>query len=53
MKGALDEGIDVLFIAGGLAAAETKTVTQPDPEALHAFLQAEAAAPQFTIGHLR
>ena len=30
VKGGIDEGIDSLFISGGLAAAETKTVTQPD-----------------------
>ncbi len=53
VKGAIDEGIDSLFISGGLAAAETKTVTQPDPEALTAYLHSEKSNPPFTIGHLR
>lgn len=53
VKGAMDEDLDSLFISGGLAAAETKTVTQPDPEALTSYLEAEKSAPTFTIGHLR
>lgn len=53
VKGAIDEKIDSLFISGGLAAAETKTVVQPDAEALTAYLETEKSAPTFTIGHLR
>lgn len=53
VKGGIDEGIDSLFISGGLAAAETKTVTQPDPEALSDYLNREKTDPPFTIGHLR
>jgi HAD superfamily hydrolase (TIGR01459 family) len=53
VKGAIDQGIDSLFISGGLAAAETKTITQPDEAALTAFLQSENQSPPFTIGHLR
>jgi HAD superfamily hydrolase (TIGR01459 family) len=53
VKGAIDQGIDSLFITGGLAAAETKTETQPDPDALATFLAAEKSDPPFTIGHLR
>ncbi|MEP2920791.1 HAD family hydrolase [Sulfitobacter sp.] len=53
VKGAVGEDIDSLFISGGLAAAETKTVTQPDPAALNAYLEAEKFDPTFTIGHLR
>lgn len=53
VKGAIDEGIDSLFISGGLAAAETKTVTQPDADALTTYLMAENSNPPFTIGHLR
>ena len=49
----MGEDIDSLFISGGLAAAETKTVTQPDPELLAAYLEAEQSNPTFTIGHLR
>ena len=53
VKGAIDEGIDSLFISGGLAAAETKTVTQPDADALTTYLETEKSNPTFTIGHLR
>ncbi|MEH6832062.1 MAG: TIGR01459 family HAD-type hydrolase [Sulfitobacter sp.] len=53
VKGGIDEGIDSLFISGGLAAAETKTVTQPDPEALTNYIKTEKYDPPFTIGHLR
>ncbi|KIN73705.1 TIGR01459 family HAD-type hydrolase [Sulfitobacter guttiformis] len=53
VKGAIDEGIDSLFITGGLAAAETKTVNQPDEKSLTAYLKAEKMDPTFTIGHLR
>lgn len=53
VKGALDEDIDSLFISGGLAAAETKTVSQPDATALNTYLEAEKLDPTFTIGHLR
>jgi len=53
VKGAIDEGIDSLFISGGLAAAETKTDPQPDAAALKSYLDAENSAPPFTIGHLR
>jgi ribonucleotide monophosphatase NagD (HAD superfamily) len=53
IKGAIGEDIDSLFISGGLAAAETKTVTQPDPDLLTAYLETEMSSPTFTIGHLR
>ena len=53
IAGALGEDIDSLFISGGLAAAETRTTRQPDPEALERYLQAEQSSPTFTIGHLR
>lgn len=53
VAGAMGEDIDSLFISGGLAAAETKTVTQPDADALNTYLQKEMSAPTFTIGHLR
>lgn len=53
VKGGIDEGIDSLFISGGLAAAETKTVTQPDPQALTDYLKSEKSNPTYTIGHLR
>ena len=51
--GAQGEDIDSLFVTGGLAARETKTDRQPDPEALAAFLAAEQVAPTYAIGFLR
>ncbi|MFL4470322.1 TIGR01459 family HAD-type hydrolase [Tateyamaria armeniaca] len=53
IAGAMGEDIDLLFISGGLAAAETRTDTQPDPDALSAYLEKEMSAPTFAIGHLR
>ena len=38
IQGAIGEGIDSLFITGGLAAKETATVTQPDPEKLSQYV---------------
>lgn len=51
--GGLQEDLDTLFISGGLAAAETKTNHQPDPDALSAYLESEKMSATFTIGHLR
>lgn len=51
--GALQEDIDALFISGGLAAAETKTVVQPDPDALMDYLDAHQVSANYTIGQLR
>ena len=53
IKGAMGEDIDSLFISGGLAAKETKTHGQPDPDALTAYLETEMSSPTYTIGHLR
>ncbi|MDC0738186.1 TIGR01459 family HAD-type hydrolase [Cognatishimia sp. SS12] len=53
IKGAMGEDIDSLFISGGLAASETKTSVQPEPEALKSYLGAEKSNPTYTIGHLR
>ena len=53
IAGAMGEDIDSLFISGGLAAAETKTRTQPDPDALTAYLKKEMSNPTYTIGYLR
>lgn len=53
IPGALGEGLDSLFISGGLAAAETATDRSPDPEKLAEFLHAHNIAPTYTIGHLR
>jgi len=53
IRGAVAEDLDCLFITGGLAAAETATDTQPNPEKLAAFLQAAELSPQYAMGHLR
>ncbi len=53
IKGALGEDIDSLFVTGGLAATETKTARDPDPEALKAFFQRELMSATYSIGKLR
>jgi len=53
INGAMGENLDSLFISGGLAAAETKTETQPNPKALSAYLEKEMANPTYTIGFFR
>lgn len=53
IQGALGEDIDSLFITGGLAAAETKTVTQPDANALSTYIETEMVTPTYSIGFLR
>ena len=51
--GAQQEDIRSLFITGGLAAAETKTVTQPDVTALSIYIETEKVTPTHSIGFLR
>lgn len=53
VDGAMGENLDCLFITGGLAAAETGTNQQPDPDKLTAYCQAEAISPAYSIGFLR
>ncbi len=53
IAGAMGEDIDSLFITGGLAASETKTGYQPDPNLLSVFLQKEMSNPTYSIGFLR
>ena len=53
VAGAMGEGIDVLFVTGGLAAEETGTVEQPDPAALTSYLERENYDPLYSIGFLR
>jgi HAD superfamily hydrolase (TIGR01459 family) len=53
IRGAMGEDIDSLFVTGGIAAAETKTVTDPDPEALEAYMTREMTAATYAIGKLR
>ncbi|NIY71048.1 TIGR01459 family HAD-type hydrolase [Marivivens donghaensis] len=52
ISGAQGEGYDSLFITGGIAAEETKTETQPDADALSAYLEKEMQAPTYSIGFL-
>lgn len=51
--GAQGEDIDSLFITGGLAASETRTTDQPDPDALSQYVAAEQVTPTYAIGFLR
>ena len=51
--GGVQEDLDVLFISGGLAAKETKTDRQPDPEALEDYLTTNQMSATYSIGHLR
>ena len=53
VQGAMGEDIDCLFITGGLAAAETGTKRQPEPDALEAFALKEQVSPTYAIGFLR
>lgn len=54
VKGGLDYGLDVMFVTGGLAAAEVGADPEhPDPARLEAYLAAHGVAPQFAIGRLR
>jgi HAD superfamily hydrolase (TIGR01459 family) len=55
VRGAMGEGLDCLFVTGGLAAAETGTAEggQPDPDRLAAFLKAAQMAPSHAVGFLR
>ena len=53
IQGAIGEGIDSLFITGGLAAKETETVTQPDPEKLSQYVLEKQLDPTYSIGFLR
>lgn len=53
IKGAVGEDIDSLYITGGLAAQETKTVDHPDPAALETYLTKEGFHPTYSIGFLR
>ena len=53
IRGAIAEDMDSLFITGGLAAKDTGTVTQPDPQKLNAFLNDAQLSPSYAMGHLR
>ncbi len=54
IAGAQAEGIDAVFVTGGLEAARFGPDPEnPDPAALADWLAAEGRAPQFAIGRLR
>ncbi len=53
IRGAIGEDIDSLFITGGLAATDTATDGQPNPERLNAFLAKAQLTPTYSMGHLR
>ncbi|RLL72911.1 TIGR01459 family HAD-type hydrolase [Paenirhodobacter hankyongi] len=54
VAGAAGEGIDVLFVTGGLAADQFgPDIESPDAELLDTWLAARQQAPQFAIGRLR
>jgi len=54
VRGALDYGLDAVFVTGGLAASETGGDPEhPDPALLESWLADHGAAPKFAIGRLR
>lgn len=54
VRGAAGEGIDALFVTGGIAAAEFgPDAANPDPALLAAWLDAQQLSPPWAIGHLR
>ena len=53
VAGATANGFPCLFVTGGLAAAQTATVQDPDQELLAAYLAAHNVEPAFAIGYLR
>jgi ribonucleotide monophosphatase NagD (HAD superfamily) len=53
VQGAVAEDVDSVFVTGGLAAEETGTTRQPDPDRLQAFLAGTGLSPTFAIGRLR
>ncbi len=53
IAGAMGEDLDSLFITGGLAREETKTLKDPDAAALESYLSKEQSSPTYSIGYLR
>lgn len=53
IKGAADYGIDVLYISGGVHAADYGHPDEPDPAKLEAFLNRHAYRPVATMPKLR
>ena len=54
-RGAIGEGLDLMFISGGLGARDTRTAIggSPDPDALDGYLRAADLDPTYVIGTLR
>jgi ribonucleotide monophosphatase NagD (HAD superfamily) len=54
VAGATSEGLDCLFVSGGLAAERVGDQPErPDPDRLAAFLAEHRQSPRFAIGRLR
>ena len=55
IQGAVGEGLDSLFVTGGLAARETRTDPggQPDGASVVAYAEEQGWAPTYAIGFLR
>jgi len=53
VKGGIGEGIDTLFVTGGLAREETGTERQPLADKLSAFTHKAQFTPSYAIGFLR
>jgi HAD superfamily hydrolase (TIGR01459 family) len=53
VKGADDNGIDVLYVSGGIHAKEYGEIDNPDPQALAAFLEAHGRRPVAVIPRLK
>src|SRR6056297_1404293 len=53
IAGALGEGLDAVFVTGGLAAAEIGPPEAPDPARLEAFLGRHQMSASFAMGRLR
>jgi HAD superfamily hydrolase (TIGR01459 family) len=54
VQGAMSEGIDALFVTGGIAAdAFGADSNHPEPGLLEAWLAEQRLSPSFSIGHLR
>jgi HAD superfamily hydrolase (TIGR01459 family) len=53
VKGADDNGIDVLYVSGGIHAGEYGDIDQPDPQGLAAFLEAHGRRPVAIMPRLK
>lgn len=53
IAGALGEGLDSVFITGGLAAQETMTQRHPEPVALGTYLEAHGMSVPYAMGYFR